>query len=84
MSSKQCCRPEVGQVFWMDEEIAEVSLLMPGWLAAELMHVADSRRLTVGQLLRGLIDEYLMQNTTGKPNHESETPAPDLVRKERP
>jgi hypothetical protein len=60
----------------MDEEIAEVSLLIPGWLAAELVSLADSRRLTVGQLLRGLIDEYLMQRTTGRIRHESEMPAP--------
>jgi hypothetical protein len=59
MNQGQPERPEVGQVSWHDGEVAEVSLLLPAWQAALLQSLADSRRVTVGQLLRGLITEYL-------------------------
>ncbi len=59
-------RPEVGQVCWTNEEIAECSLLMPGWQAAQLMAVAAAQRVTVGQLLRGLIHTYLARRATRK------------------
>jgi hypothetical protein len=42
MSPKSWRRPEVGQVCWTDEDIAEVSLLLPGWLAARLVSLANS------------------------------------------
>ena len=43
----------------LEDEVVEVSLLLPAWQAALLQSLADSRRVTVGQLLRGLITEYL-------------------------
>jgi hypothetical protein len=52
-------RPEVGQVCWLDEETAELSLLLPGWQAAELESLACSWCLTLGQLLRLLIRDFL-------------------------
>ena len=54
-------RPDDGQLSWRDEEVTEISLLMPAGQAAELLYLAGSRRLTVGQLLRGLVRAYLTQ-----------------------
>ena len=59
MSFDPSCRPEVGQVGWLDQEVAEISLLVSGWQAAHLVSLASSQRRTVGQLLRRLICEYL-------------------------
>jgi hypothetical protein len=43
----------------LDKRIAELSLLVPASQAATLEKLAWSRGLTVGQLLRLLIQEYL-------------------------
>ena len=58
-------RPEVGQVGWLDQEVAEISLLVPGWQAAQLVSLASSQRLTAGQLLRRLIRQYLAHRPAG-------------------
>jgi hypothetical protein len=58
-------RPEVGQVGWLDQDVAEISLLVPGWQAAQLVSLANSQRLTVGQLLRRLIRQYLAHRPGG-------------------
>jgi hypothetical protein len=57
-------RPQVGQVSWHEEEIAEISLLVSAWQAAELVSEAALQRMTVGQLLRSLIRQHLGQRTT--------------------
>jgi hypothetical protein len=69
-------RPKIGQVSWLDHEIAEVSLLLPAWHAAQLLTAATSERVTVGQLLRGLIQEYLAQRPTENTSQELELAAP--------
>jgi hypothetical protein len=43
----------------VDGEVAELSLLLPGWQAAQMEKLANSRGLTVGQLIRLLIRDYL-------------------------
>ena len=58
-------RPEVGQVGWLDQDVAEISLLVPGWQAAQLVSLANSQRLTVGQLLRRLVRRYLAHRPAG-------------------
>jgi hypothetical protein len=63
MNQGELERPEVGRVTWHDAEVAEVSLLLPGWQAALLQSLAASRRATVGQLLRGVITEMLGEQT---------------------
>jgi hypothetical protein len=65
MMQQHDSRPDVGQVSWVNEEIAEVSLLMPGWQLSQLVSLATSQRLTVGQLLRTLIRSHLAQNAAG-------------------
>ena len=59
MNIEFCEQPEVGQVRWLDKEIAELSLLLPGWQAAELESLARSRRLTMGQLIRVIVRDFL-------------------------
>ena len=65
MNLGQTERPDVGHVSWADEEFAEISLLMPAWQASQLLDLANSQRLTVGQLLRGLVRAYLAERGTG-------------------
>jgi hypothetical protein len=43
----------------LEEEMVELSFLLPGRQAAELERLAHSRDLTVGQLIRLLIHDYL-------------------------
>jgi hypothetical protein len=45
----------------VDEEMAELSLLLPGWQAAALEQSARARGMTVGQVLRGLVRDFLAQ-----------------------
>ena len=47
------------RICWLDEQMAELSLLLPGWQPAEMERLAHSRGLTVGQLIRLLIRDYL-------------------------
>ena len=56
-------RPEAGQILWTNEEVAELSLLLPGWQAAELATLAGGQGLTLGQLLRRVIEEYLARQS---------------------
>jgi hypothetical protein len=47
------------RVVSLDEDMAELSLLIPGWQAAQVERLAHSRGLTLGQLIRLLIRDYL-------------------------
>ena len=47
------------RICWLDAEMAELSLLLPGWQAAEMERLAHARGLTLGQLIRLLIRDYL-------------------------
>jgi hypothetical protein len=51
-------------VYWPDEQMVEVGLLVPGWQVAELERRASCLGLTTGQLLRLLVRDYL---TGGRP-----------------
>jgi hypothetical protein len=64
-------RPEIGQISWLDEGIAEVSPLLPGWHAPQVAAVASRQRVTVGQLLRELIKIYLAKRTRGNKRRKS-------------
>ena len=59
-------RPEIGQILWLNEEMAEISLLLPGWQASQLVAIASRQRMTAGQLLRHLIKIYLAQSSWQK------------------
>jgi hypothetical protein len=59
MSNDSMKRPPLGQVAWMNDEIAEISLLLPCSHAAQLESMAHARHLTLGQLLRTIIQDYL-------------------------
>jgi hypothetical protein len=43
----------------MPTEMAELSLLLPSWQMRELADAADAHGMTVGQLMRGYIQQVL-------------------------
>jgi hypothetical protein len=43
----------------MPTEMAELSLLLPTWQMRELADAADAHGMTVGQLMRGFIQQIL-------------------------
>ncbi len=51
--------PEFCKAIWPNEDIAEISLLMPGCQAQELANVATRKRTTVGQLIRSFVSRCL-------------------------
>jgi hypothetical protein len=63
-------RTDLGQVAWYHDEVAEISLLMPAWQTTQLLDLAVSKRLTVGQLLRGLVHTYLAQRSPAPLLHQ--------------
>jgi hypothetical protein len=46
------------ELLHVDEEMTEVSLLLPGWQAQSLEAVARCEGVSTGQILRRLIQEY--------------------------
>jgi hypothetical protein len=50
-----------------DAEMVELSLLLPGWQAAQMERLADSQGLTLGQLIRLLIRDCLTDRATRGP-----------------
>jgi hypothetical protein len=59
MGPNQGGRLPEDRICLLGDGVAEVSLLLPGWQMAEMEQVAYSRGLTLGQLMRLLIREYL-------------------------
>jgi hypothetical protein len=59
MSLDQTERPIEGRTCWPNTEMAELSLLLPGWQASEMECRAYSLGLTLGQLIRLLVRDYL-------------------------
>jgi hypothetical protein len=57
----------VQEVTRLDEEIVEISLLLPGWQADELASVAQDRGLTAGQLLRRVLRDFCRQQHRREP-----------------
>lgn len=49
------------EVTRLDEDMVELSVLMPGWQADELSAAAHDCGLTVGQMVRRLIRDFCMQ-----------------------
>jgi hypothetical protein len=49
--------PEFGP---LDEEVTELSLLLPGWQVAALEAEAQSQGLTTGQMIRRLIRDFFL------------------------
>jgi hypothetical protein len=43
----------------LSTEMAELSLLLPSWQMRELADTADAKGITVGQLMRGFIQQVL-------------------------
>jgi hypothetical protein len=47
-------------------DVAEVSLLLPGWQLAALESAAQSQGLTSGQLVRRLLREFILRHEDGE------------------
>jgi hypothetical protein len=58
MSREHAGGPIENRTCWRDE-MMELSLLLSSWQFVEMEHVAQSRGLTLGQLIRLLISDYL-------------------------
>jgi hypothetical protein len=52
-------RPAEVEVYCLEEEVVEVSLLLPRWQAVALERLAWSRGLPLGQIVRRLIAELV-------------------------
>jgi uncharacterized protein (DUF2267 family) len=59
-----------GRTWWLDREMVEHTLLLSGYQAADLERLAHSRQLTVGQLLRLIIREFLASETELEANRK--------------
>ncbi len=59
--------PIESRTCWLDAEVAERSLLLPAGQAAQMERLAHSRNLTLGQLIRRLIREYLANRAATDP-----------------
>jgi len=43
-----------------DREVVEVPLLLPGWQVAALATAAQDRGVTAGEMLRGLLHDFIV------------------------
>jgi hypothetical protein len=59
MNHEYLPRAAEDRVVWVEEQVAELLLLLPGRQAAELERLANSRGLSMGQLIRQLIRDHL-------------------------
>jgi hypothetical protein len=50
---------EISDLVCLDEGMAELALLMPGWQARALADAAQQEGITAGQYLRRLLDRHL-------------------------
>jgi hypothetical protein len=62
-------RPEPRELdtFSLNGDIVEFSMLMPGWQAAALEATARSQGLTVGQLVRRLVQDFFSKFAQPRP-----------------
>jgi hypothetical protein len=67
-----------GRTWWLDQEIVEYSLLLSGHQAANLERLAHSRHLTVGQLVRILIREFLASESGFEPSRKGPAEPPSM------
>jgi hypothetical protein len=68
---------------WLDDEMAEISLLLPGWQAAEIERRARSCGLTLGQLFRLVIRDYLTDRAAAGPVSNQPTRSQAMPRGDR-
>jgi hypothetical protein len=59
MSREHAGGPIENRTCMRDEEMTELSLLLPSWQVVEMEGEAHSRGLTLGQLIRLLVRDYL-------------------------
>ena len=59
-------RPGTREITPVDDDVVEVSLLLPRWQAEALEEAAHERGLTAGQMLRKLIGVCLSEPTPSR------------------
>lgn len=52
--------PDLGR---LNDDVVEMSLLLPGWQLAALETMARSQGQSAGQMLRGLVRKFLLENS---------------------
>ena len=52
-----------GDHYDLNEDVVELSLLLPVWQLASLKTMAQSRGQTAAQLIRGLVRDFLFENS---------------------
>jgi hypothetical protein len=67
MSQSHADGPIESWTCWLDDEMAELSFLLPGWQASEMERLARTCGLTLAQLLRLLIRDYLTDRASTGP-----------------
>jgi hypothetical protein len=83
MSQDHAEGPTKSRTCWLDAEMAELSLLLPGSQAAQMERLAHSRGLTLGQLIRLVICDYLTDRTALGPVSKRQVASPTIPRGDR-
>jgi hypothetical protein len=52
-----------GSLLKREQEMVELGLLLPGWQVEALERVADKEGLTIGQMLRRLVNKAITQSS---------------------
>ncbi len=63
------CSDEALPLDVLDGEVAELSLLLPAWQIAALEQAAEAQGITVGQLLRRVVNRTLTQLSLHQPGY---------------
>ena len=63
------CPDEMHRFDTLDSEMAELSLLLPAWQVSALEQAAQAEGITVGQLLRRLVNKTLAQLNLHQPGY---------------
>jgi hypothetical protein len=63
MSQNHAGCPIASRISYLDEEMAELSLFLPAEQVAQMESLASSRNMTLGQLIRLLVRNYLSDRT---------------------
>jgi len=63
------CSDETPLLDALDCEVAELSLLLPAWQVGALEEAAEAEGITVGQLLRRVVQRTLTQRSLHEPGY---------------
>jgi hypothetical protein len=61
-TTAECTESEQIDLGGLDDDVVELSLLLPGWQLSALEKAARHKGLTTAQMVRSLIRDYLFQS----------------------